>query len=110
MIQDTIFAAIERGHAAAKLAADHAGDEWQEQAFSHLKRYAYEHDEMQALHIRLYAENCGLAKAPDSRAWGHILRRAAKLKILKATDRYVATDHMGSHGRPQRVWKSLVRI
>lgn len=110
MNQTTIFDAIAKGHASAKLAADHAGEEWQQEALKHLTEYAVEHDEMQALHVRLYAENKGLPKAPDARAWGHIMQRAAKLNILRATDRYLATDHLNSHGRPQRVWQSMVRI
>jgi len=42
---------------------------------------------------------------PERRAMGSAFRQAQRLGLLKPTDHYVP---QGSHGRPIRVWKSLV--
>lgn len=102
------FAAIEMGHASAQLAADRAGQEWQSLAMSHLRAYASQHAEMQCYMVRLFAENRGLPPAPSNTAWGAIMLKGAKSGIIRKTDRMVPTDHAASHGRDQRVWRSLV--
>jgi hypothetical protein len=104
------FSARSLGHSSAQLAADSAGSEWQDMAMAYLKGYARTHSELQALDVRLFAERMGLPNAPDARSWGAIMLKASRLGIIRATNVYAATDHLESHGRPQRVWLSLVAV
>lgn len=46
----------------------------------------------------------------ERRAWGGIMRAASRLKFCTPTDRYQQGRSLASHGRPERVWKSLVYV
>lgn len=44
----------------------------------------------------------------EPRAWGAIMRIAHRAGICSPTDRYRSGRSLTSHGRPERVWSSLV--
>ena len=41
----------------------------------------------------------------EPRAWGAVMRQAARSGKIVATDRYRKTGRTSSHNRPMRVWK-----
>ena len=46
---------------------------------------------------------------PEPRAWGSAMRIARRRGICAPTPSYRSAGHVRSHGRPKRVWRSLVR-
>lgn len=54
--------------------------------------------------FRTFAWQSGLADPPDERAYGNIIRRAAK-KHLIVGRYYVTGSNPQAHGRPVRVWE-----
>ena len=60
-----------------------------------------------AYHVAAHHEQVGMrATREDGRFWGPILRAAAHAGWIEPTEDYEPT---GSHGRPQRVWRSRLR-
>lgn len=45
----------------------------------------------------------------DNRAWGPVMRRAARLGYIRKTDRVSTTRRPSNHARPLAVWESLLR-
>lgn len=41
----------------------------------------------------------------DHRAIGPLIRKALRLKLIKPTGRWVGTESVVSHGRPEREWR-----
>jgi hypothetical protein len=50
-----------------------------------------------------------VAATHEPRALGAVMRQAARLGYVKATDRYVPSARAACHARPVRVWESLIR-
>lgn len=86
------FAAAKRDDGIQR-AAEHAGEEWTERAVEQVRRYA-EHrstfyvpygsaPEFLAEYVRDWSEFWGFDKPPDSRAWGHVMRLAAKRGYIR---------------------------
>ena len=71
----------EIGHAKAKQAADHAGTEWQDQAFAALCSFAKAHATFTVEAVR--HANPGLV-APTDKAWGAVAIRARNAGLIAA--------------------------
>lgn len=72
--------------AGAKMAADHAGSKWKEDALQIVMDFSalYQGKLVLAEDIRKYAEESRkLPFPPDKRAWGHIFKKAQKLKLIE---------------------------
>jgi hypothetical protein len=65
----------------AQRAADHAErvtPNWNERAYALALQYLEPGKEFLTEEARAYATNNGLPPAPDSRAWGHVIKRLSK--------------------------------
>ena len=54
--------------------------------------------------VRKLAEREGLPKPPDSRAWGSVVTRAVKLRLIKRIG-YGPQSAAGCHMAPKSIWK-----
>lgn len=48
----------------------------------------------------------GGGMASDPRAWGLVMRRARKLRIIEPTSHFVPSRNETCHGTPRRVWQA----
>lgn len=108
---------IQQGIEGAKRAADHADREtaqWSDMAIGWVRILAMRRAEMTSETVRDYAFQHGLPDPPDPRAWGFVMPAAARAgHIAKKTtpegyDVFVTGRNQQSHGRPVRVWSSLI--
>ena len=106
-MQSDLFSASEKGHAAAKAAADRADrhvDEWTAKAVALFAEFA-----KQAGHpflteeARQYAESHGLPEPTDGRAWGHIAKNCQRAGIVASAGFGAAKS---SNGSPKVLWKT----
>lgn len=91
-------------------AADHADaveEGWSERAYSMLLDYAAEHYEFMGEDVRSWAHSAGLPQPPDGRAWGAVVLRASKAKLI-IVDRYRKTRIPPAHATPRAVWRSQI--
>lgn len=86
-------------------AAEHAGREWQDRAVALVRWYAGFHPTFLTEQVRSMAELRGLKSPDDARAWGAVMMRAAREKIVRQ-DGYAPAN--SSNGSPKRRWASLV--
>lgn len=90
-----------------KRAADHAehvDPTWIERAIGYVKEYCARHPApFLAEDVREWSEELGFAKPVDGRAWGAVLQRAAKLRIIKRVGYAPANS---SNGSPKCLWRS----
>ena len=96
----------QKGHAAAKAAADHADREiaeWTKRAIALFSVYARKSTgPFLTEEARQYAESHGLQEPPDSRAWGHVAKAAQKAGIVVSAGFGAAKS---SNGSPKVLWK-----
>jgi hypothetical protein len=50
----------------------------------------------------------GMEQPPEPRAIGPVVLRGVKRGIIRATDRYAASEMVSCHGRRKMVWASLI--
>lgn len=95
--RDATISAIERAEA-------NAPDEWVTQADAALIDLAR--------HAPTFIVDAlwdsGLQKPPEARAIGNVMRRAARNRLIEATDQFLPSAQPGRHQCPARVWRSLV--
>lgn len=100
-----ILGSLERGHAAAEMAADKADrlDEgWSRRVIEDLRRFA----RTAAGEFTIEAARLHCTPAPegaDARAWGAVTRRAVRLGYIEATGGYAPAA--SSHGSPKRLYR-----
>jgi hypothetical protein len=96
---DTPFDPLARGHEAAEMAADHAGEDWKEMAYSAFVSHArdvlgtFTTEEVRAAYP-------SVPPPPDKRAWGQVALRAKRAKVVHAT----GITKVGAHGRYGTLW------
>jgi len=91
-------------------AADHADREsegWTDRAYVFLVDYvaANRGRAFMAEDVRASAEAEGLPPPPDNRAWGSVVSRAARLRIIKRIG-YGAQKSVTCHCSPKSIWVS----
>lgn len=105
-MQQDLFSASEKGHAAAKASADRADREindWTSKATAFFQEYAFlSVDSFLTEEARHYAESKGLPSPPDGRAWGHIAQAAKRAGIIVSVGFGPAQS---SNGSPKVLWK-----
>lgn len=69
------FSGRDVGHAMAKLAADHAGQEWKDDAYRALRLFARSYSKFTIEEVR---NDFPEIKAPTDKAWGSVVIRARK--------------------------------
>lgn len=92
----------------ARRAVEHANRElfgWEDEAIGWVREATKNLKLFTTSYVRLHARGRGFRDPPDSRAWGAVMKRAAKEGIIKPTNEFVGTSLRASHGRPERLWE-----
>lgn len=93
------------GHERAEEAADHAGQEWRDEALRAFATHAANHETFTTEDVRL--ANPDLPAPPDQRAWGAIARQAKHDRIVDA-DSWVRANSRSVHGMVVTLWRSRI--
>jgi hypothetical protein len=105
-MQEDLFSASEKGHAAAKAAAARADreiDEWTQKAVALFATFAkITSSPFLTEEARQYAESHGLSAPPDGRAWGHVAKRCQRAGFVISAGFGAAKS---SNGSPKVLWK-----
>jgi hypothetical protein len=105
-MQQDLFSASEKGHAAAKAAAARADreiDDWTQKAVALFVEYASKAPSPFLTEAaRQYAESTGLSNPPDSRAWGHVAKNCQRAGVVTSAGFGAAKS---SNGSPKVLWK-----
>jgi hypothetical protein len=105
-MQEDLFSASEKGHAAAKAAAARADreiDDWTQKAVALFAEYASQaFDPFLTEEARQYAESHGLSSPPDGRAWGHVAKNCQRAGVVTSVGFGAAKS---SNGSPKVLWK-----
>lgn len=106
-MQADLFSPSEKGHAAAKAAADRADrhiDEWTEKAVALFAQYARQSTQpFLTEEARQYAESHGLPEPTDGRAWGHVAQKCKREKVVVPVGFGSAKS---SNGSPKVLWRA----
>jgi NAD(P)H-dependent FMN reductase len=99
-MQQDLFSASEKGHAAAKAAAARADreiDEWTQKAVALFAEYAGKApSSFLTEEARQYAESHGLSVPPDGRAWGHVAKKCQRAGVVASAGFGAAKSSNGS--------------
>ena len=105
-MQDDLFSALEKGHAAAQASAERADreiDDWTLKAVALFAEYASRSfNPFLTEEARVFAESHGLPSPPDGRAWGHIAKRCQRDGMIISAGFGAAKS---SNGSPKVLWK-----
>jgi len=85
--------------------ADHVCEAWSDRALGYVKLHAMVQPYFRTEHVRGMAEADGFIPPPDKRAWGHVMKRAEREKIIEPAG--YETDKFGS---PKTRWRSQLRV
>lgn len=96
---------LQIGHAMAKVAADHAGEDWKELAYASFKEFARLNYEFTTEQVR--EASLHVPPPPDKRAWGFIARQAVKDEIVQPIG-FIRTENRMAHGRHVTLWRSII--
>lgn len=89
---------------------DHANEKeenWSDMAFEHFKKYAQYHLTFMTEDVREYANGLGFPIPPSKRAWGAVVLRAKKEKIIKHAG-FGQVKNPKAHRANASIWKSLI--
>jgi hypothetical protein len=99
-MQQDLFSASEKGHAAAKAAAARADreiDDWTKKAVALFAEYASQaFAPFLTEEARQYAESHGLSTPPDGRAWGHVAKNCQRAGVVTSAGFGAAKSSNGS--------------
>ena len=85
-----------------------ADEEWKRAAHLAVAAAAQRREQFTTdLVVEIMAER-GNVSTHEPRAMGAVMRRAARLGVVAATDVYEQSRNPEAHKRPKRVWRSLV--
>lgn len=100
----TVQTSLNLRDAGIRSSAQHAGDEWQAKALQWvvLHAIACNGEPFLAEDVRQEAERDGMEPAPDSRAWGAVMRRAAAQGKIESCGYAPAKS---SHMSPKVQWR-----
>ena len=88
----------------AELACNNAGNEWKELAYLALKEYSKVSNTFMTEDVSKYAYGNGLPFPPDGRAWGSIIHKALKEKLIHKIG-YSPKKTKHCHSQPISVWE-----
>ena len=99
-MQQDLFSASEKGHAAAKAAAARADreiDDWTQKAVALFAEYAgTAPSPFLTEEARQFAESHGLSVPPDGRAWGHVAKKCQRAGVVASAGFGAAKSSNGS--------------
>lgn len=93
------------GHRMADLAAEHAGDDWLDEARFAFREYAKRNRFFTTEQVRM--ANPDLPKPPDARAWGAIPRMAVREGTVTPHG-WTRADSRSVHGMVVTLWESKI--
>jgi len=93
------------GHSMAELAAQHAGAEWQDEAYEAFRQFALRTEYFTTEMARLASPD--VPAPPDARAWGAVALRAKKSNAV-AADGWVRAESRTVHGMVVTLWRSRI--
>jgi hypothetical protein len=96
---------LELGHAMAKVAADHAGNEWKNLAYESFVEYAKHHRKFTTEQAR--GACLHVPPPPDKRAWGQVALRARKNDIIESAG-WTRAESKSVHGMVVTLWRSKI--
>jgi hypothetical protein len=87
-------------------AAEHSGVLWQDMALDAVRQYAASHEQFLTEDARIDArQSLALPEPTDGRAWGAVMQRARREKII---ERIGYKPAKSSNLSPKPLWKSLI--
>lgn len=86
--------------------ADRVTPQWSKTALAFVRSYAMVHERFMTEDVRVAAEQEGIARAPDARAWGSVMLVAAREGIIRASG-YAKQRAANCHGSPKTVWRAV---
>ena len=88
-------------------ANDHVND-WSDQAMTWVKNFleSWGDETFLTEDIRAFATKYGLKPPPNDRAWGGVICRAAKAKMIVAVG-YAKTSNPNAHRTPATLWRKV---
>ena len=98
---------LELGHAMAKVAANHAGDEWKAQAYESFVEYAKHNHEFTTEQVRSACLH--LPPPPDKRSWGAIALKAVKNNVVESIG-WTRAESKSVHGMIVTKWRSKINF
>lgn len=99
-------AARDAGMSQAIQRAERIDDEWPDLAYGFLCRYARTHDQFISEEATAEADRLGYGSPADPRAWGSVIRKAARADVIRRTS--MTKPRLKGHASPGPVWQSLV--
>jgi hypothetical protein len=93
--------------AAVESVTSHESEPWRERALDALYRAARMNLSLTVLDLWYFCAEC-MEDVLDARAVGGIMREGARRAWIRATDQYRPSSNPAHHGRPLRVWRSLI--
>lgn len=94
----------DRGIGSATNHAAAISPDWSARALQWVRLYAVTHELFLAEDVRAEAETDGFAVPPDARAWGGVMRRAAREGVIESHGYAPASS---SNLSPKVLWRSL---
>lgn len=86
-------------------AGDHAGDEWKRRAVGYVREFAARSSApFLAEQVREFAETRGFDAPADCRAWGAVMQRAQRERIVQA---HAYAPARSSNGSVKVLWRAL---
>ncbi|CAB4122657.1 hypothetical protein UFOVP32_49 [uncultured Caudovirales phage] len=107
MTQLSLLEAIEERDSAIQSAVENADRKqagWSDRAYKYLIEFSRTLPLFKGEDARRYAEEQGLPKPPDPRAWGAVLQRASRGKFIERVGFGVSTNRQ-AHSRPTAIWR-----
>lgn len=102
--------ASELAELGADRAAAHADDvepRWTDRAFELLAEYASTHAQFMVEDARQWAHKTGFPEPPNARAWGAVVQRACREKLIVRAG-YRKTSNPSAHATPASLWQSTI--
>jgi hypothetical protein len=89
----------------AELNAEHLNSGWHSDALQHLTEFLeINPGSFMAENVRAWADRRGLPAPPSLRAWGAVIMKASKMKMIEFVG-YEKTTSAKSNGTPASVWR-----
>jgi hypothetical protein len=103
--ENTIHEGLALGHAMAEVAANHAGEQWQNEAYEAFRQFALRNEFFTTETVR--AAFPDMDAPPDTRAWGAVALRAKKNNVVEAKG-WVRAESRSVHGMVVTSWRSKI--
>jgi hypothetical protein len=104
-MMNTTHEGLALGHTMAEVAADRAGERWQDEAYEAFRQFALRNELFTTETVRSAFPD--MDAPPDSRAWGAVALRAKRNNVVVA-DGWVRAESRTVHGMVVTAWRSKI--